>query len=138
MWYASEGWLKRDGRRGRLSYLFATLASGAIGAAVMVGPWLLGVWRWGEIKAFPYGYLFPIALISFAAGLMLIYAGFCIMAQRLRDIGLPVLPVLLGFVAYCALVSLIAPPSDGQFSLLSLLPPLDTSGRGCSTSPCRC
>ena len=95
------GWYTWGGRRGRLSYLGATLLVGlAVGivAAVLAG--FAGIGAEGRSTALTLAALAGLAV----AGLAAFVAWVCILAQRLRDIGMPVVPTMVAYV----LASLVA------------------------------
>lgn len=95
------GWFTWGGRRGRLSYLGASILVGlAVGAVVTALAVFAGL---GAERGFG-----PLAIAAIAGIAVAVLAGLvafvCILAQRMRDIGMPVVPCL---VAY-ATASLVA------------------------------
>lgn len=97
-----SGWFTWGGRRGRLSYIGATLLAGlALGVVVVVLAGLTGVSARGDWRG--------LALVGVAgiavAGLAGVVAFVCILAQRLRDIGMPVGPCLLAYLLASGIVS---------------------------------
>ena len=96
------GWFAWGGYRGRLSYLGATLLVGlAVGAVVVALGSFAGV---GAERSWSVLTLVAIAGIAVA-----VLAGFvawvCVLAQRMRDIGMPVVPSLIGYGLASALAS---------------------------------
>jgi uncharacterized membrane protein YhaH (DUF805 family) len=96
-----SGWFTWGGNRGRLSYLGASILVGlAVGAVVTACAAFAGI---GAEQAWT-----PLALVGVAGIAVALLAGLvafvCVLAQRMRDIGMPVVPCL---VAY-ALASLVA------------------------------
>jgi uncharacterized membrane protein YhaH (DUF805 family) len=92
-----SGWFAWGGYRGRLSYLgaslLAALAVGAVGAVVVAH---------GTIAGIGAGNVWPGVAIAAVAGIV---AWICILAQRMRDIGMPVIPSLVGYGLASALAS---------------------------------
>ena len=88
------GWYTWGGRRGRLSYLGATLLVGlAVGivAAVLAG--FAGIGAEGRSTALTLSALAGLAVVGLAA----FVAWVCILAQRMRDIGMPVVASLVAY-----------------------------------------
>ncbi len=97
-----SGWFTWRGYRGRLSYIGATLLNGlAVGLVVAALAALAGFGAGGDWTA--------LALIAVAVIAVVILAGLivfaCILAQRLRDIGMPVVPTILAYVLASLLAS---------------------------------
>lgn len=90
-----SGWFTWHGTRGRLSYLGASLLVGlSAGAVVAACAAFAGI---GADQGWT-----PLAIagavgIVIAAGAAVV-AFVCILAQRMRDIGMPVVPCLIGYV----------------------------------------
>jgi len=97
-----SGWFAWGGYRGRLSYLGASLlAALAVGAVVVALGTFAGI---GAGNAWPGVAIAAVAGIA-VAGLAGIVAWICILAQRMRDIGMPVVPCLVAYVLASAIAS---------------------------------
>ncbi len=88
------GWFTWGGYRGRLSYLGATLLVGlAVGAVVVALGSFAGI---GAERSWS-----ALTLVAIAGIAVAVLAGFvawvCVLAQRMRDIGMPVVPSLVGY-----------------------------------------
>jgi hypothetical protein len=97
-----RGWFTWGGYRGRLSYLGGSILVGlALGAVVTV---LAGAAGLGADPA-PLAATIPAVAGIAAAAIAGVVAWVCILAQRMRDIGMPVVPCLIGYGLASAVAS---------------------------------
>ena len=97
-----SGWFTWSGYRGRLSYLGATLLVGlALGAVIVVLGGSAGLGAGQGWPALAIAAVVCIAVAVFAAVLAWIF----VLAQRMRDIGMPVVPCLVAYLAASAIAS---------------------------------
>ena len=97
-----SGWFTWAGYRGRLSYLGATLLVGlAVGAVIVALGGFVGL---GASQGWSVAAFAAVAGIA-VAGLAGVAAWVCILAQRMRDIGMPVVPCLAAYVLGSAVAS---------------------------------
>jgi uncharacterized membrane protein YhaH (DUF805 family) len=97
-----SGWFTWGGRRGRLSYIGAALLAGlALGAVVIALAALTGLGAQSEWRGLALVGVVGIGVAALAG----VVAFVCILAQRLRDIGMPVIPCLVGYALASAVVS---------------------------------
>ena len=97
-----SGWFTWGGYRGRLSYLGAPILVGLlVGVAVAALGALAGLGAGAGSKALAIAAMAGMALVV-GAGLV---AFVCILAQRMRDIGMPVVPCLLAYGAASLVVA---------------------------------
>ena len=90
-----SGWFTWGGRRGRLSYLGASILFGlAFGALATACAFFAGIGAEQSWTALSIAGVGGIVLAALAGAL----AFFCTMAQRMRDIGMPVVPCLAAYV----------------------------------------
>ncbi len=97
-----SGWFTWGGYRGRLSYLGAgLLVTLAVGAVVVACATFAGIGA-GQGRT-------PVALAGGAGIALAVVAGVvayvCLLAQRMRDIGMPVVPCLVAYGAASLLAS---------------------------------
>lgn len=97
-----SGWFTWGGYRGRLSYLGATLLVGlALGAVLVALAGFAGMGAGQGWSAVAVAAVAAMAVVGIAA----VVAWVCILAQRMRDIGMPVVPCLVAYVLASLLAS---------------------------------
>ena len=108
-----RGWFTWGGYRGRLSYLGATVLAGlAAVAAVTALAAVAGIGAGNAWTVLAIAGIAGIALVVLAG----IVAWICILAQRMRDIGMPVVPSLIGYGLASAVASAGVAVSASQAS----------------------